>query len=182
MLLALAIILLPKFFDKENPLRDIRVEAPPIPQPPQTAQQLSELKPQPPVAQEPPQSQPTAEAAPTPEPSKEKPVSSTKAPPNTTPEPAKSQVATQASDSRRLDGAGLPQSWSIQLASLSNRDNADRLLKRLRGAGYKAYVRSSGSSNRVLVGPMIEKAEAQRLLKKLNAQYKVEGQLVQFKP
>ena len=73
-------------------------------------------------------------------------------------------------------------SWSIQLASLSSRSSADSLQNRLRGAGYNAYVRNVEGMNRVFVGPVIERAEADRLRDQLTRQQKLNGFVVRFQP
>jgi DedD protein len=68
--------------------------------------------------------------------------------------------ASRTTQSRRPNG--LPVSWSIQLASLSSRASAEKLQKTLRSQGYNAYPFADGK-NRVFVGPLIERAEADRL-------------------
>jgi DedD protein len=76
----------------------------------------------------------------------------------------------------------LPISWSIQLASLSSRSGADALQKTLRAAGYNAYIRNVEGMNRVFVGPVIERAEANRLRDQLTRQQKLNGFVVRFQP
>ncbi|MNP10508.1 cell division protein FtsN [compost metagenome] len=73
-------------------------------------------------------------------------------------------------------------SWSIQLASLSNRAGAESLQNTLRSQGYNAYIRSAGGMNRVYVGPLIERAEAERLRDVINRQQKLKGFVVRFQP
>lgn len=72
--------------------------------------------------------------------------------------------------------------WSVQLASLSSRERAIELQQRLRAQGYNAYVRSVDGMNRVFVGPVIERAEANRLRDQLNRQQKLNGFIVRFQP
>ena len=83
---------------------------------------------------------------------------------------------------QRLDSNNLPVSWSVQLASLSNRARADELQKSLRSQGYNAYVRSFDGMNRVFVGPVVERAEADRLRDQLGKQQKLNGFVVRFQP
>jgi DedD protein len=90
--------------------------------------------------------------------------------------------AKPSADPRRVDANGLSVSWSVQLASLSNRASADALQKTLRAQGYNAYIRSSDGLNRVFVGPLIERAEADRLRDQLNKQQKLSGLVVRFQP
>ncbi|MDU8258700.1 SPOR domain-containing protein, partial [Pseudomonas syringae pv. actinidiae] len=80
------------------------------------------------------------------------------------------------------DANGLSISWSVQLASMSNRANADNLQKTLRTQGYNAYIRTADGVNRVFVGPLIERAEADRLRDQLDKQQKLKGIVVRFQP
>jgi DedD protein len=82
----------------------------------------------------------------------------------------------------KIDPNGLPVSWSVQLASLSSRDGADNLQKTLRTQGYNAYVRSADGKNRVYVGPLVDRAEAERLRDTLNRQQNLKGFVVRFEP
>ena len=70
----------------------------------------------------------------------------------------------------------------MQLASLSSRENADKLQKTLRSQGYNAYIRTADGMNRVFVGPLVERAEADRLRDQLQRQQKLNGFVVRFKP
>ncbi|MCT4873917.1 SPOR domain-containing protein, partial [Pseudomonas aeruginosa] len=82
-------------------------------------------------------------------------------------------------------GANAPlawQFWSVQLASLSNRARAEELQKTLRSQGYNAYIRSFDGMNRVFVGPVIQRAEADRLRDQLSKQQKLNGFVVRFQP
>ena len=90
--------------------------------------------------------------------------------------------APAAASANKVDGNGLPVSWSVQLASLSNRASADTLQKTLRGQGYNAYIRSSEGMNRVFVGPVIDRAEAERLRDVISRQQKLKGFVVRFQP
>jgi DedD protein len=81
-----------------------------------------------------------------------------------------------------LDANSLPVSWSVQLASLSSRAGAEKLQQTLRSGGYNAYIRSFDGMNRVFVGPVIERAEADRLRDLLNRQQNLKGFVVRFQP
>ncbi|WP_158275059.1 SPOR domain-containing protein, partial [Pseudomonas sp. HMWF021] len=82
----------------------------------------------------------------------------------------------------RVDANGLSVSWSVQLASLSSRASAESLQKTLRSQGYNAYIRSADGKNRVFVGPLIERAEADRLRDVLSRQQNLKGFVVRFQP
>jgi DedD protein len=92
------------------------------------------------------------------------------------------QASAPAAPAQRLDADKLAVSWSVQLASLSNRARAEELQKSLRSQGYNAYVRSFDGMNRVFVGPVIERAEADRLKAQLSKQQKLNGFVVRFQP
>ena len=201
-LVALAVIFLPMLFTREDEMRQVHVEAPQAPAMPS----LPEVKvdpvavPEPQVIPEEPQQPPvvvdesTAPAATpsqpiTPSPQTQAPVQPAKpqapAPkvepkPAATPTPA-TTVAKAAAPSK-IDVNGLPVSWSIQLASLSNRAGAEKLQQTLRSQGYNAYIRSAGGMNRVYVGPLIERAEAERTRDAINRQNSLKGFVVRFQP
>ncbi|MGH8425691.1 MAG: SPOR domain-containing protein, partial [Pseudomonas fluorescens] len=82
----------------------------------------------------------------------------------------------------RVDANGLSVSWSVQLASLSSRASAESLQKSLRSQGYNAYIRTADGKNRVFVGPLIERAEADRLRDLLSRQQNLKGFVVRFQP
>jgi len=200
-LLALAVIFLPMLFTREDELRQVHVEAPPMPQAPaMPSTELEDVQvpepqvlpdePVPPldanggVAQVPttPPAVPAPSQAPRqqPAPAPAQPVA---APPvaQAQPQAAPAQPAAKVEE-KRLDPNGLPVSWSIQLASLSNRASAENLQKSLRNQGYNAYIRSADGMNRVFVGPVIERAEAERLRDSLSRQQKLNGFVVRFQP
>ncbi|MDQ7911974.1 SPOR domain-containing protein [Pseudomonas sp. 102515] len=207
-LLALIIIFVPMLFNRQDDARKVAVEAPPQPaaptvpntevQPVQTPEAPPVVvvpdepakplgKPQTPIAgtsgqaptqnapvnTAPPPAQPAAPVAKAP--AAPAPVASAPVAPTATPAPA-------AKPDSRLGAANLPNSWSVQLASLSSRPSADALQAKLRSQGYNAYVRTADGMNRVFVGPVIERSEADRLRDQLNKQNGVKGFVVRFQP
>lgn len=70
----------------------------------------------------------------------------------------------------------------MQLASLANRESAEKAAETLRSQGYNAYIRSTDGKNRVFVGPLIERAEADRPRDLLNRQQNLKGFVVRFQP
>ena len=68
------------------------------------------------------------------------------------------------------------------MASLANRESAESLQKTLRSQGYNAYIRTADGKNRVFVGPLIERAEADRLRDLLNRKQNLKGFVVRFQP
>jgi DedD protein len=201
-LIAIAVIFLPMLFSRQDEARHVQVDAPAAPQAPVAPQVKVEpvsVPEQQPLPQEPVptddelaqpgqptvnQQAPSMPIAPAPA----KPVPAAKTAP--APAPAKPAPAPQAApasaapaaDPSRVDANGLSVTWAVQVASLSNRANADNLQKTLRTQGYNAYIRTSDGVNRVFVGPLIERAEADRLRDQLDKQQKLKGIVVRFVP
>lgn len=202
-LVALAVIFLPMLFSRQDEQRQVTVEAPAAPQAPAVAQIQMEtvavpepqVLPQEPVpsddevAEQAVSTAPIASAAPAPAPAPApvaKPVAPAPAPvakPTTAPaQPIAALSAKPDTTQSRVDANGLSVSWSVQLASLSSRASAESLQKTLRSQGYNAYIRSADGKNRVFVGPLIERAEADRLRDLLSRQQNLKGFVVRFQP
>ncbi|WP_295483569.1 SPOR domain-containing protein [uncultured Pseudomonas sp.] len=205
-LVALAVIFLPMLFTREDEMRQVHVEVPQSPAMPSPSevkvepvqvpepQPLPDLSEQAPVVVDESTAPPSAPSQPiTPSqntqpaatksqaPVAEAKVESRAAQPAAQP-PAVSATASKPAAASKVDANGLPVSWSIQLASLSNRAGADTLQKTLRSQGYNAYIRSTGGLNRVFVGPIIDRAEAERLRDTINRQQSLKGIVVRFQP
>ena len=190
-LVALAVIFLPMLFSRQDEQRQIQVDAPTAPEMPVMAPVQVEpvAVPEPQViAEEPAPAVQEVVAAPVAAPAPVAPVVAK--PPVVAPKPpavTPAQTVAQApskldTTQKRVDPDGLPISWSVQLVSLSNRASADNLQKTLQNQGYNAYVRSSGGMNRVFVGPLLERAEADRLRDLLGKQQNLKGFVVRFQP
>jgi len=199
-LVALAVIFLPMLFSRQDEQRQVTVEAPAAPQPSSMPQvQMDPVAvpepqalPQEPVptdeevAEEAVPAAPAAPAAPAPTIPAQIARPATP-PPVAKPIPAPAQPITSATSKpdttqSRVDANGLSVSWSVQLASLSSRASAESLQKNLRSQGYNAYIRSADGKNRVFVGPLIERAEADRLRDLLSRQQNLKGFVVRFQP
>ena len=204
-LIAVAVIFLPMLFTRQDESHRVLVDAPAAPQTPPTPQVRIEPVPVPepqalpqepvpgddeigqiaqapsaPIAPAPPAAKPVpAPAAPVAKPA---PKPAAPAPAPAAPATAPAQAATKPATPSGVDANGLSVSWSVQLASLSNRANADNLQKTLRTQGYNAYIRSADGVNRVFVGPLIERAEADRLRDLLGRQQNLKGFVVRFQP
>jgi DedD protein len=191
-LVALAIVFIPMLFTRQDETRQVVVE--PAPQPQAPAMPDVELKPveTPEVIPDKPEggssSLPSAAIAAAPELSESEVTSSQAASQPTAPavaqapqvKPTPAVPAPQAE--KRLDANDLPVSWSVQLASLSNKARANELQSTLRSQGYNAYVRSVDGMTRVFVGPVVDRAEADRLRDQLSRSQKVNGFVVRFQP
>lgn len=204
-LVAIAVIFLPMLFSRQDEARHVQVDAPATPQAPVASNvqvQPVSVAEQQPLPQEPvpadeelaPVTQPSRQQAPSMPiaPAPARPVATTApaakptapaAPVKTAPvAAAPASASTLSADTNRVDSNGLSITWAVQLASLSNRANADNLQKTLRTAGYNAYIRTADGVNRVFVGPLIERAEADRLRDQLEKQQKIKGIVVKFQP
>lgn len=185
-LVALAVIFLPMLLSREDEMRRVVVDAPAMPQAPAAAEIIvqpaevvePEESPQEPVPVEEVEPQ-IVEVPEQPKPTPPPVAQQSK------PDPVKTEQAASAAPAKpegRLDANSLPISWSVQLASLSSRAGAENLQKTLRSQGYNAYIRTFDGMNRVFVGPLIERAEAERLRDQLNRQHKLSGFVVRFQP
>ncbi|ROM79314.1 cell division protein [Pseudomonas brassicacearum] len=202
-LVALAVIFLPMLFSRQDEQRQVTVDAPAAPQapsvPPVQVEPVAvpepQALPQEPVpsdeelAEQPAPSMPIAPAPATPAPvaPSKPPVAPTPVPATPAVKPPPSQPITAATTrpdttQSRVDANGLSVSWSVQLASLTSRESAESLQKTLRSQGYNAYIRSADGKNRVFVGPLIERAEADRLRDLLSRQQNLKGFVVRFQP
>jgi len=200
-LVALAVIFLPMLFSRQDEQRQVTVEAPAAPQVPALPQVQVEpvavpepqALPQEPVPSDDEIAQqesavPAVPVAPAPAakpvtPSAPAPVPALAAKPATAPaQPITAAPGKPDTTQSRVDANGLSVSWSVQLASLANRESAEKLQKTLRSQGYNAYIRTADGKNRVFVGPLIERAEADRLRDLLNRQQNLKGFVVRFQP
>ncbi|MBC9250090.1 cell division protein [Pseudomonas alcaligenes] len=178
-LVALAVIFLPMLFSREDELRQVEVDAPAMPEKPV----LPEVALEPVTVPEPVAEEEVPPVEPVPQTPSE-PIAAAPTPVAPAVPPAQAQAAASEppAASSGLDASSLPVSWSVQLASLSSRSGAEKLQQTLRSKGYNAYVRSFEGMNRVFVGPVIERAEADRLRDVLNRQHKLNGFVVRFQP
>jgi DedD protein len=85
-----------------------------------------------------------------------------------------------------LNTQGLPDTWVIQVASLSAQAAANKLRDQLQADGHKAYVRTVPSANatiyRVFIGPKQDKSEALAIKSQLDKRLKVNSLVLPFKP
>lgn len=195
-LLALAVIFVPMLFNREDDGQQVVVDAPAMPDTPEAPViqtqpvEVPEHEDEPvldhyEIIEEGPATASGTPAAPIQEPPAITPAPAPAAPAATPAQPPVAPAAPAASAppaEPRLDASNVPVSWSVQLASLSSRENADKLQQTLRSQGYNAYVRTADGMNRVFVGPLIERAEANRLRDQLQRQQKLDGFVVRFQP
>ncbi|WP_196138073.1 SPOR domain-containing protein [Aliikangiella sp. G2MR2-5] len=77
--------------------------------------------------------------------------------------------------------------WIIQVAAFSSKENAIRLVEKLKLAGHKAYRRDANKNTRnpvyrVYAGPYIKKTQAEASLEKVNSISQTKGLMLPFDP
>ena len=84
-----------------------------------------------------------------------------------------------------LDQNQLPVSWSLQVGSFRQQDNATKLREKLRADNYRAYVlgadNHSGKIWRVFVGPMVNKQALAELSTELEGKLDLKGRIVRYR-
>jgi len=87
---------------------------------------------------------------------------------------------------KEVDNKNLPVSWALQVASFKERSNAEKLRDKLRKSGYKAYIKYrldvEPKMIRVLVGPVLERAEIDKIKGTITRHHKLEGVVVRYLP
>ncbi|WP_282410945.1 SPOR domain-containing protein [Pseudomonas sp. PS02303] len=72
--------------------------------------------------------------------------------------------------------------WSVQVASLSSETTALQLMENLKRAGYGVYRTQSDGKNRIFVGPISERGEADRIRQQLDRDHNLKGFVVRYFP
>ncbi len=190
-LIAVAVIFLPMLLKQEDPARTVVVDAPPMPAvPAQPQYPVTEVAVPEPVIDDEWDGAVITEQPLTPDSAPAQPVAVEPAPAvAVVTQPVKPAVTQPVSKKPEqpviapgIDKNNLPVSWSVQLASLTNKANAEALRDTYRNKQYNAYVRSSDGVHRVLIGPLIREAEAQAMCKGLKAREKQECFVVRYQP
>lgn len=100
------------------------------------------------------------------------------------PEPEPVLEAAVEVEAPRLDPVGLPEGWSVRLASFSDAANASNLLDILQSSGHRAYTRTISSSQgpltAVYVGPSVDRAAVEQLRLQLQAETQLSGMIVPY--
>jgi DedD protein len=86
----------------------------------------------------------------------------------------------------RLNAAGVPVGWVVQVASLKTLDSAKKLSARLEKDDYRAYHQSvttdKGEFFRVFIGPFIDQKRALDVKNSIDKGYKVDSRVLRFNP
>lgn len=96
--------------------------------------------------------------------------------------PASTPTAGVTTDPRL---ASLAEAWDVQVAALGSAEGTAALVKKLQSAGYKVRVTKAGNLHKVLVGPELRRAAAEKLQAALAADARVgklQGRLVRYVP
>lgn len=86
----------------------------------------------------------------------------------------------------KLDDAGIPLAWTLQVATLSSEDAATKLLNELLAEEHKAYIttisRNEKTLYRVCIGPQFEKAQLERLKRGVDKRFDVTSLVARYIP
>lgn len=197
-LTAIAVITLPMIFDTERP-PGVQVQETMPPAPDYPAVTIPEPKPV-----ELPADRPTADPVPVSDMyamNNDQPADADSAPTSTSPAttaPATSSAVTTPKSSAanlpplpaapggKLDASGIPESWVVQVAAMSDRGKADALIAKLKLNGYAAFAHtthdSAGDTIRVFVGPKIDRAQAVKIKQKIDREMSLQTMVKPFSP
>ena len=186
-LVALAVIFLPMLFKQEDSVREVVVQAPPMPDIPAAPQfpvaevavpepVLDDSWDEPLITATPVQAESLPDTSVPVKPIVDAQSISTQAATNLKPQPEPQPAAPG------IDQNTLPVSWSVQLASLTNKDNAQALRDSYRNKQYNAYVRSANGTHRVFIGPLVKQTEAQAMCKRLKSREGQDCFVVRYEP
>lgn len=190
-LLALAVIFVPVFFDRERiePVsKTTQIPVAPHIEP------LSVEKAEPPVTESPAKDaaemylpdendkqEIETETAPTPTPAPKPANKTTASKPKVAPKKAAPKTET-----KYIDAQGVPKGWVLQVASFSDQKKAVARRNELVKLGYAAYTKdvktSKGQRTRLYVGPKLEKSALVKQKKAIDKKYGVDSLLLKFKP
>jgi len=74
--------------------------------------------------------------------------------------------------------------WMIQAGSFSSRENAEKLVRKLRDAGFDTHLESAQVKKlkvyRVRVGPEIDKSNADKMAKQISKKFFVSAKVIQY--
>ncbi len=86
----------------------------------------------------------------------------------------------------KLNAKGVPVGWVLQVASFKSKDSAEKFVKTLNQGNDQAYFRQvktgQGQFYRVYLGPLIDKNQALVKQKTIDKKHKVKSQLLRFNP
>lgn len=82
--------------------------------------------------------------------------------------------------------SSLADAFTVQVASFSSRDNAERLYRKLNKMGYAAYIQTGSNKttviHRVFVGPHLKRNMANAVANRLGDKFKLKALVVRYVP
>jgi len=177
-LCAVAVILVPMLFDDSEP-GTARIEETHIPAPPEPgfSSRIVPLDANPPPPEPQPERKPPPAAAPVP------PRAAQPAGAETQPEPERGEAQNGGGSGETDTRVGLT-AWAVQVGSFTKQSNASGLERRLRQAGYSAFVEKLVGEDdtifRVRVGPELLRADAETLRDELAGEVDLEAIVVRY--
>ena len=76
--------------------------------------------------------------------------------------------------------APMPVRWSVQIATFKNRENAERLVLKLKNAKYPAYSITTNALYKVYVGPEIKREAAEKTKDEIKKEFILNGLVVKY--
>ena len=70
--------------------------------------------------------------------------------------------------------------WVVQIATFKSRDNATRLVEKLKGAKYDAYSTTTNSLHKVYVGPEFKRDTSEKIRNDIKKKFNLAGIVVKF--
>ncbi|MEP3349699.1 MAG: SPOR domain-containing protein [Marinomonas sp.] len=70
--------------------------------------------------------------------------------------------------------------WVVQIASFKSKDNATRLVEKLKQANYDAYSTTANSLHKVFVGPEFKRETSEKIRNEIKSQFNLSGIVVKF--
>lgn len=70
--------------------------------------------------------------------------------------------------------------WVVQIASFKSKDNAIRLVDKLKQANYDAYSITTNSLYKVFVGPELKRETSEKIRNDIKSQFNLSGIVVKF--
>lgn len=101
----------------------------------------------------------------------------------TQPDPATKTVEVlQPKPAPKKEVVPVGERWTLQVATFGQKANADRTLKKLKDAGYPAYVMTSNSLFKIFVGPELSREASEKVKTKVQQEFKLSGIVVKYSP
>ena len=70
--------------------------------------------------------------------------------------------------------------WVVQIASFKSKDNAIRLVEKLKQANYDAYSTTANSLYKVFVGPEFKRETSEKIRNEIKSKFSLSGIVVKF--